>query len=134
MAKTKLPGSHRDHLVEIDTKINWRVKYLSKKGRVFCFFLKQSLICFKEVPLFPQRRTLVYISLPVRKVQRINVQRTRQKLMEAESCMGTEQIPLMPTFLGICPKASRKKQVSDFSTEAEDTALKGKSISWRNGC
>lgn len=35
MAKTKLPGSHGDHLVEIDTKINWRVKYLSKKGRVF---------------------------------------------------------------------------------------------------
>lgn len=26
----------------------------------------------------------------------------------------------------ICPKASLKKQVSDFSTEAEDAALKGK--------
>ena len=43
MAKTKLRGSHGDHLVEKDTKINWRVKHLSKKGRVF-FFLKQSLI------------------------------------------------------------------------------------------
>ena len=54
--------------------------------------------------------------------------------MEAEGYMGTEQTPLMSTFLGICPKASRNKQVSDFSTEAEDTALKGKIISWRNGC
>ena len=43
MAKTKLPGSQGDHLVEIDIKTNWRAKYLSKKGRVFLFFFKSSL-------------------------------------------------------------------------------------------
>lgn len=32
-------------------------------------------------------------------------------------------------ILGICPKASLKKLASDFSTEAEDAALKGKIIS-----
>lgn len=52
MAKTKLPGSHGDHLVEKDTKINWRVKYLSKKGRVCFFFFKA--VFNLEVPLFPQ--------------------------------------------------------------------------------
>ena len=82
MAKTKLPGSQGDHLVEIDIKTNWRAKYLSKKGRVFWFFLKA--VFNLEVLLCPQRRTLVYISLPIRKVQRINVQSTRQKLMEAK--------------------------------------------------
>ena len=51
MAKTKLRGSHGDHLVEKDTKINWRVKHLSKKGRVFFFF---KAVFNLEVPLFPQ--------------------------------------------------------------------------------
>lgn len=48
----------------IDTKINWGVQHLSKKGRIFF-----KVVFDPEVPLLPQRRTVVYISQPVREAQ-----------------------------------------------------------------
>lgn len=62
--KPKLLGSQGGHLIVIDTKINWRVQHLSKKGRIFF-----KVVFDPEVPLLPQRRTVVYVSQPVREAQ-----------------------------------------------------------------
>lgn len=64
MAKNQLPGSHGDHVIVIDTKINWRIEYMNKKGRIF---LKQPLMW--KFPFSPNEEQL-FICLPVREAQR----------------------------------------------------------------